>query len=139
MVARPKIKYTEYISDNGKLIAIIVRDKFKEKGACFFTPNRLSQQLAYMRYPKGRTIQPHIHNPIKRQIMANCEVLFIKKGRLRVHFYSYKRKYLESRILKANDLVLLVGGGHGFKALKGLEMIEVKQGPYLERRDNIKF
>jgi mannose-6-phosphate isomerase-like protein (cupin superfamily) len=47
--------------------------------------------------------------------------------------------YLESRILNAGDLILLIRGGHGFKVLEDLEMFEVKQGPYAGDQDKIKF
>ena len=34
---------------------------------------------------------------------------------------------------------MLVNGGHGFKVLKDVEMIEVKQGPYKLSIDKFKF
>ena len=34
---------------------------------------------------------------------------------------------------------MLVNGGHGFKVIKEVEMIEVKQGPYILSSDTIKF
>ena len=34
---------------------------------------------------------------------------------------------------------MLMDGGHGFKVLKDLEMIEVKQGPYKLTSDKNKF
>ena len=34
---------------------------------------------------------------------------------------------------------MLVHGGHGFKVLKNVEMIEVKQGPYSLSNDKTKF
>ena len=34
---------------------------------------------------------------------------------------------------------MLVNGGHGFKVLKDIEMIEIKQGPYNLSADKIKF
>ena len=34
---------------------------------------------------------------------------------------------------------MLIHGGHGFKVLKNVEMIEVKQGPYYLARDKVKF
>ena len=34
---------------------------------------------------------------------------------------------------------MLVNGSHGFKVLKDVEMIEVKQGPYKLSQDKIKF
>ena len=32
-----------------------------------------------------------------------------------------------------------VHGGHGFKVVKDVEMIEVKQGPYNIEKDKVKF
>ena len=34
---------------------------------------------------------------------------------------------------------MLVHGGHGFKVLKDVEMLEIKQGPYSLIKDKIKF
>ena len=34
---------------------------------------------------------------------------------------------------------MLVSGGHGFKILKDVEMIEIKQGPFSLIKDKIKF
>ena len=34
---------------------------------------------------------------------------------------------------------MLSSGGHGFKVLKNVEMIEVKQGPYFISKDKVKF
>jgi mannose-6-phosphate isomerase-like protein (cupin superfamily) len=67
------------------------------------------------------------------------EVLVIKKGKLRVDFYDEYEEYLESRILGAGDVILLVSGGHGFKVLEELEMIEIKQGPYAGDADKVRF
>lgn len=36
-------------------------------------------------------------------------------------------------------MILLAYGGHGFEALEDLEMIEVKQGPYVGEQDKIRF
>ena len=63
----------------------------------------------------------------------------IKKGKLRVDFYDEYEDYLESRIIGAGDVILLVSGGHGFKVLEELEMIEVKQGPYAGGDDKKRF
>ena len=58
---------------------------------------------------------------------------------MRVDFYNQKEKYLFSKKLYANDLIMLSNGGHGFKILKNVEMIEVKQGPYFISKDKVKF
>jgi mannose-6-phosphate isomerase-like protein (cupin superfamily) len=129
---------TEIRSDED-LLALIVPNQFSEPGIHFFTPNEFSQQLAYMHHPEGKIIPPHVHNPVTREVRYTLEVLFIKKGRLRVDFYKSDRSYLESRILGAGDTILLATGGHGFEALDELEMIEVKQGPYAGEADKTRF
>lgn len=122
-----------------EVLAIIVRNNYSKEGISFFTPNDFSQQLAFMKHPKGKIIQPHVHNAVKREVHFTKEVLFIKKGILRVDFYDDSKQYLESRTLIQGDVILLSTGGHGFCALDDLEMIEVKQGPYAGELDKTRF
>ena len=92
-----------------------------------------------MKHPQGKIIQPHVHNPVKREVHFTKEVLILKKGKLRVDFYDDCKNYLESRILNSGDVILLSTGGHGFTVLEDLEMIEVKQGPYCGDMDKTRF
>lgn len=129
----------EIISKKNKTLAYIIRDDHKCEGVDFITPDNYSQQVAYMHHPAGKVIDAHVHNPVHRAVFFTQEVLFIKKGRLRVDFYDEYEDYLESRILNSGDVLLLVSGGHGFKALDELEMVEVKQGPYSGEMDKTRF
>lgn len=129
----------EYVRDGDVLLAIIVPADFSEPGIRFFTPNEFSQQLAYMHHPAGKKIVPHVHNPVPREVQHTLEALFIRKGKLRVDFYTDKEEYLQSRILCAGDTILLVSGGHGFEMLEPTQMIEVKQGPYTGEEDKRRF
>lgn len=129
----------QQITHNGKLLAIIIRRDFEKKGIEFFTPDNFSQQLAYMKRPKNYIIQPHIHNPVVREVQYTHEVLFIKSGKVRVDFYDDNKNYLESTILEAGDIILLASGGHGFEMLEESEIIEVKQGPYAGEKDKTRF
>jgi len=129
----------ETITHNNEILALILRASFSESGVHFLTPDEFSQQLGYMRHPKGKVIEPHIHNETLRTITLTQEVLFIRKGKLRVDFYDKRQSYLESRVLSAGDVILLSAGGHGFEALEELEMIEVKQGPYVGVADKTRF
>lgn len=129
----------ERIEFEGELFAIIIRAEFKESGIHFFTPNDFSQQLAYMQHPVGKIIQPHVHNSVKREVFFTKEVLFIRKGKLRVDFYTDQMVYLQSTVLKDGDVILLSTGGHGFEVIEPLEMIEVKQGPYAGDSDKTRF
>ncbi|HVD61867.1 MAG TPA: hypothetical protein VNC11_13425, partial [Gemmatimonadaceae bacterium] len=87
----------------------------------------------------GKTIDPHVHNPVSRNVHYTQEVLFIKRGKIRVDFYDNDRNYIESRILEGGDVILLATGGHGFEVLEEIEMIEVKQGPYFGDQDKTRF
>ncbi len=130
---------TEEIKNNNELLAIIIYSKYINDGIKFFTPDNFSQQLAFMSHKKGKVIDPHVHNAVKREVHLTKEVLFIRKGKVRVDFYSENKKYLESRILSAGDVILLASGGHGFVVLEDLDMFEVKQGPYTGDKDKTRF
>ena len=129
----------EQIIDDQKLLSIIIRAEYKSKGIEFFTPDDFSQQLGYMNRKKNHIISPHIHNIVQRDVQFTQEVLIIKSGKVRVDYYDEKKKYLESRILNKGDVVLLAYGGHGFEMIEDSEIIEVKQGPYLDKVDKIRF
>lgn len=127
------------IRHEGNLLAMIVTQDYDQPGIKFFTPDDFSQQLAYMHHPAGKKIPPHVHNPVCREVRYTLEVLFLRRGRLRVDFFDASQTYLESRILNAGDVILLATGGHGFEALEEIEMFEVKQGPYAGDADKTRF
>jgi len=130
----------EKVVHNKKLLALIVRGKYRNrKGITFFTPNNSTQQFGYMKHKKKHIIKPHLHKKRITKILYTTEVILILKGKLRVDFYNPRKKYLFSKILKDKDIIMLVHGGHGFKILKDIEMLEIKQGPYSLIKDKIKF
>lgn len=122
------------------ILACILRASYKDEGIHFFTPGYFSQQLGYMNRPKGYTIAPHTHNPVPRTIEWTQEALFIRSGAVRVDFFAPEtNEYLISRSLQAGDVILLAHGGHGFYMNEASEMIEIKQGPYVETADKTHF
>lgn len=129
----------EYINDHDTLLSIIIRSGYEKDGIEFFTPDGLSQQLAYMKRPKNHLIDPHVHNPVPREVVHTNEVLFIKSGKIRIDFYDQKKSYLKSRVLEQGDIILLASGGHGIQMLEETEIIEVKQGPYIQNKDKTRF
>ncbi|MDE7432756.1 MAG: hypothetical protein K2N34_12700 [Lachnospiraceae bacterium] len=129
----------EEIKKKDRLLAMIIRDDYACEGVDFITPNEYSQQVAYMCHPAGKVIEAHVHNLVHRNVVLTQEVLFIKKGVLRVDFYDEYEDYLESKNLYAGDIILLISGGHGFQVLDEVEMIEVKQGPYAGDHDKKRF
>lgn len=129
----------ETIVDGLEPIALVIRATFDEPGIHFFTPSSFSQQVAVMRHPAGKKLDPHVHNLVNRQVLYTQEVLMIRKGRLRVILYNSMRKRLRALELTDGDLILLCGGGHAFEMLEETTMIEVKQGPYAGEGDKTRF
>ena len=130
---------TENIMHNGQLLAIIIRRDFNCEGLSFFTPNEFSQQLAFMNHPAGHNIQPHVHKMVMREVYNTQEVLFVRKGKVRVTFYDEGQREVGTRTVEAGDVLMLVRGGHGFEMLEQAEIFEVKQGPYAGAEDKEKF
>jgi hypothetical protein len=129
----------EKIEHDGQMLAMILRAGYRAEGISFFTPDDFSQQLAYMNRPAAYVIPPHVHNPVARNVHYTLEVLFLRRGRVRVDFYDEGQSYLESRIIGTGDVILLANGGHGFEMLEDSEIIEVKQGPYAGDADKTRF
>ena len=62
--------------------------------------------------------------------MARTEVLIVQRGRCEVDVYSEDRRLVATRELALGDILISVAGGHGFRVLEDLVLLEVKQGPY---------
>lgn len=127
------------VKSNNELLGIIISGNYDKPGISFFTPDELSQQVAYMKHPKGHIILPHVHNRVTREVHYTQEVLVVKSGRLRVDFYDKEKNYIESHVVSDGGVIVLVAGGHGFKVLEDVEMYEIKQGPYAGDGDKTRF
>ena len=122
-----------------KLLAIIVPEtKLFKSGVNFVTPNHFTLQLGFISHKSQTYIKPHTHKNYLRKIKKTTEILFIKNGSIRVDFYS-KKKYLFSKIVNKNKILILLEGSHGFKILKNCSIIEVKQGPFSLAMDKERF
>lgn len=129
----------EKIIRDNLLYAIILPNEFQKDGLHFLSDDNDPQQLGYMQHPKGKVLLPHLHNPTPREITYTFEVLFIKRGKVRIDFFTEEKEYINSRILVTGDTILLGRGGHGFEMLEESEIVEVKQGPYPGDKDKVKF
>lgn len=122
-----------------QVLAIILPANYQPDGIEFVTQPDSAMQLAAMHHKIGHLIRPHTHNPVSRHILYTQEALVVRKGRVRVDLYSVSQVYVESHILTAGDVILLMAGGHGFEVLEDLDMIEIKQGPFIGDADKTRF
>ena len=105
----------------------------------FLTPPEAPLQVGYIVYGAGQEIQRHVHLPVERHLVGSSEVLLIQRGRCLVDFYTDDRTLVETRELQAGDILIAVGGGHGFRLLEDTVLLEVKQGPYPGLAEKAKF
>lgn len=124
----------------GQLLAKIIPAGYDNDGINFVTGPEMSQQVGVLQHPKGHKIPPHIHNHILRESEITQEVLFIKSGRVAVDFYDTERVFVETKIISAGDILILLRGGHGFEVLDNhTQIIESKSGPYQGAADKTRF
>ena len=123
-----------------KIVAKVFKYQNKSfKGIEFFTANNLNMQIGLMGHSKNHIIKPHFHINRKKIVKQMSELLIIFSGQLKVFFYNKKKLRVKSLILNKKDMILLISGGHGFKVLKKLEMLEIKQGPFIGKNDKIRL
>ena len=127
------------VQHQGIELGSIVKSTYHSIGIGFFSNDNDGLQLGYMNRPDDYIIAPHTHNKIKREVFFTEEILFIRSGMVRVDFYDDNQQYIESHIARGGDIVILKGGGHGFKILERADIFEVKQGPYLGAKDKVRF
>ncbi len=130
--------YIISIKHKKKLYALIVKKKrkFLKKGVDFVTNEKDLIQLGFLNHNKNHLINSHIHLKKPRIINYCTEVLLIEKGKLKISFYDSKKKNIKKdQILNKGDIIILFQGGHGFKILEKTQIIEIKQGPYVEGKD----
>jgi uncharacterized protein with PhoU and TrkA domain len=120
----------EHISWKGKPLAYIIRREIEPEKTTFLTPSELNFQLGFVVYPAGGEIARHLHRPLERHIVGTSEVLVVKTGRCEIDIYNDERELVATRELRKGDVMLMVGGGHGFRMLEDTVFLEIKQGPY---------
>ena len=132
-------KVVEVKSGDGTLIAIVIRKDFNPEGINFISKEDFPLQVGVSGYKKGSRIKPHVHLEKEIRINKVQEVIYVKKGSLRVDFYDLDADKFSSTTLSIGDTILFVDGGHGFEVLEDTEIIEVKQGPYSGKKDDKRF
>ncbi|MBA3530797.1 MAG: hypothetical protein H0T73_02595 [Ardenticatenales bacterium] len=126
----PSGPHLDWVIDEGKPLVLIVRASHSPEKTEFLTPSIFKQQVGFVVYPEGGTIRRHDHRPLERHLVGTSEVLLLRQGRCEIDIYNDARELVATRELQTGDLMLMVGGGHGFRMLEDTIFVEIKQGPY---------
>jgi len=124
------MEIVEHVLHDGKPLAYIIKHDLIPNETTFLTPPEFKQQVGFVVYPAGGEIQRHLHRPLERHLIGTSEVLVIKSGRCLIDIYNDERDLVATRELGVGDVMLMVGGGHGFRMLEDTVFLEIKQGPY---------
>ena len=132
----------EWIERDGKPLAFIIRGSVMPDKTTFLTPNEFKLltvliknagkrlQAIVRKKRKGGEIKRHVHLPLERHLVGTSEVLIVKTGRAEIDIYDDDRVLVATRELRTGDIMLMVGGGHGFRMIEDTVFLEIKQGPY---------
>jgi|YNPMSStandDraft_1061717.scaffolds.fasta_scaffold190716_1 hypothetical protein len=129
----------EWIRHGDQVLAVIIPADYSPAATEFVTPDTYKQQVGFIVYPAGGEIVPHIHHEMPRSLLGTSEVLVVKRGECEVDFYTQTKEYVTSRRLRTGDVLVLVGGGHGFRMLQDTVFLEIKQGPYIGPQEKERF
>lgn len=89
-------------------------------------------QLVTLKHPKGAYLKAHMHKPKKRVTQKLQECLVVKKGKIKVNLYSPDKVKFKKIFLKEGQLLFMVNGGLGITVIADCEIMEFKNGPFVE-------
>lgn len=125
----------EHVMWNGQHIATIIRARFLPNSTTFVTPDGFYQQAGFVVYPKDGEIKRHMHVALQRHLVGTPETLIVRKGKLYADLYGFDKDLVKSVLLNEGDIILLIGGGHGFRCIEDTVLFELKQGPFTGLRE----
>ncbi len=121
----------EIIAAHGQILCYVIRENIRPEKTIFITEPDNKQQVGFIVYPKESVIARHVHKPIERRVVGTGEVLILRKGQCQLEAYDDQKCLVKRVDLYPNDVIVLVGGGHGFRVQEDTVLLEIKQGPYL--------
>ena len=139
MLQQLRLGIMEIKDKNGKLLAMVIDYNKINQSKYFATDNSHELQVAAFNLEKNEKIIRHIHPPQERKINSTSEVLIILEGQIEYEIYDEELEFCESGVVGNGSMLVLINGGHGLKILDDAKFIEVKQGPYDEATDKVRF
>ena len=129
----------EVVHDGEDPIAYFIDSNWEPNQTTFITPENIGQQMGMIVYGAGEHIIPHEHLPISRQVEGTTECIIVKKGRCHIDLYNKNKDLIYTKEMVQGEIVLLLGGAHGFRMIEDTILFEVKQGPYAGDNDKKRF
>jgi hypothetical protein len=87
-------------------------------------------QVAVFNQKETKTVKPHRHLPVQRNITGTQEALFVVRGKISVRLFGLNNEEIGDYELWEGDAVVFLQGGHEVTLEAGALVYEVKNGPY---------
>ena len=120
----------EKILYKGNLIAIHITRI--TDGSIPVTDPSYPLQLVTLKHSQGKYLAAHYHKDTTRKTTKMQECLIVRKGLVKVDLYAPTGVKFIDITLKTGDVLILVNGGYGIHVISDCELIEVKNGPFIE-------
>lgn len=120
----------EPVHCRGSVLAVVIRSEWIPEGTTFVSSDECNLQLGFFVYEAGAGAARHVHRDAMRSVRGNSEFVLVRKGRCDVDLYDENRELVRTLSLRQGDAILLVSGGHGFRAPDDTVLLCIKQGPY---------
>lgn len=118
-----------------KEILVGIKISTIKKGSIPVTKGKEPLQMVTLKHPKGSYLKAHAHVPKRRVTSKMQECLIVKKGAVKIDLYAPLGKKFEkfkTVSLIQGQIFILMNGGFGIHIMKDAELIEVKNGPFIE-------
>lgn len=122
----------EKITYKNNLIAVRIK-KFKSGITPLSDSNQPLQVLIHKR-ERGSYTNAHLHKPKQRTTHTLQECLVVLKGKIKIDFYTQDNLLFKSIYASSGEVVIFISGGHAVHILENSEIVEVKNGPFIEDR-----
>lgn len=123
---------SETIEHEGRVLARIVRGGGWEDGLQFHSDDDDYVQVGTWRYPAGKELLTHYHNPVSRQVEKTQEVIYVVSGALEARILTEEGEQVKAVVLRTGDLLAVLHGAHGYTILEDdTRVVEMKNGPYV--------
>ena len=124
------VRKMEKILHDGKLVAI--RIDSLPAGSQPVTPPEEALQVLTLKHPKGRVVEPHVHAPHHRETESLQECLVVLRGRLRVSLFDDAGAVHTQCDIAEGETCIIFRGAHSVEFLEDSEVIEIKNGPFID-------
>lgn len=126
----------ETICAGDQKIALVIRSNSFDGGTHFVTSSEDALQVGFIARDKNAKIPDHRHLNVSlhHENKPRQEFVYVIKGSVLVKFYDDAKNFIVEKKLLPGDAILQFAGGHGFEFEEDSRMVEVKQGPYVNRQ-----